>query len=283
MQSVLVVASLVSCQKIEFNEDYDYSGVIADTQFKVSLSNVKSYLAVIGKEGSYEVKSITPLLHQADTILYVVNYANGAGWKIIAADKRLYPVQAEDTVGNFDINTLEPGVFIWLDDLANRVHNHILSGPHDTTGVDYTFWSKLQYLEETKSGQANLPTPREGGYWKLIGLTTTQLPSQQVGPLLPTKWGQGSPWNTCVPFTGIDQKTRCPTGCVAVAGAQMLYYLNRNINKPRNTWAQGSCWGWSENDGNYLTTSYNYGFSFGNWSSETWSHMPMRWFLGSET
>ncbi|OJU51256.1 MAG: hypothetical protein BGN96_08085 [Bacteroidales bacterium 45-6] len=94
------------------------------------------------------------------------------------------------------------------------------------------------------------------------------------GPLLQTKWGQGEPWNTCVPYA-YDNTQRCPTGCVAVAGSQMLYYLHYKLGMPETSWETGSCTGSS---GEVI---HNYHFSFGRRTSATWDTMATRFYQSS--
>ena len=52
--------------------------------------------------------------------------------------------------------------------------------------------------------------------------------------LIPTKWGQSSPWNSKAPYTSPSMTTQCPTGCVMVAAAQLLRFLYYKIGFPKN-------------------------------------------------
>lgn len=103
----------------------------------------------------------------------------------------------------------------------------------------------------------------------LINVTSQILPSYQVGPLIQTKWGQGEPFNTCVPFGELYNGvySRCVTGCVAVATAQLMYYGHYKSNKPSWMYSQGSCVGYSW-DG-----YKNYLFSFSESSTTVWNVM----------
>ena len=73
-------------------------------------------------------------------------------------------------------------------------------------------------------------------YW--VRLPIDPLFSQDtsgVDHLLQTKWGQGEPWNYKCPIDSIynpNEHITCPTGCVAVAISQILYYLHFNIGWP---------------------------------------------------
>ncbi|HCO66516.1 MAG TPA: hypothetical protein DIT04_01995, partial [Dysgonomonas sp.] len=48
---------------------------------------------------------------------YIINYKDNAGWVIIAADKRVNPIMAYSTEGNFDIDAKElpGGLLEWLE------------------------------------------------------------------------------------------------------------------------------------------------------------------------
>lgn len=139
---------------------------------------------------------------------------------------------------------------------------------------DFTLWKNIDKFQESqarasgKSKVQKIISPDENdGYWELYNVTSTTLPTIQVGPLLPTKWGQSNPWNTCVP-TGKGTTDRCVTGCVAVAGAQTLYFLHYNIGVPVNSFTVGSCFGYSHDK-----YDKNYAFSFSNPTSTSWDNM----------
>jgi hypothetical protein len=117
----------------------------------------------------------------------------------------------------------------------------------------------------------------EEGYWELIGVTTTALTPITRGPYIQTKWAQAAPWNNCVPYNSTSYTTRCPAGCVAIAGAQMAYFLHYALGKPVNAPGYGVCYGYSSSG------SSSYSFSFSNFSSTVWDNMATRsWFSGTD-
>lgn len=70
---------------------------------------------------------------------------------------------------------------------------------------------------------------------KLVSITQIDEYEQRTGPLLKTKWGQDAPWNTNLPCVWSSKHNDYifpPTGCVAVAMAQILYFSHYKWNKP---------------------------------------------------
>lgn len=240
-------------------------------------------IAILDKGDSLrQIENIEPIVYKSDTLLYIANFRNNKGWKIISGDRRTTGILASDESGVFKIKSVNPGVANWLADLTDRILALKEAGKQDTTMGDFSLWShidKLQSTQDEVSGRRKIVSPIDGqGYWELTGITSTALPSTQVGPLLPTKWGQSTPWNNCVP-TGKGTVQRCVTGCVAVAGAQTLYYLHYNIGVPANAFTSGSCWGYSNS-----SNDYNFGFNFSNPTSTAWDNMALdRWDFSRNT
>lgn len=200
--------------------------------------------------------------------MYIINLENDS-WIIISGDKRVEPILAVDESGKEELHlkTMNNGVFTWLDDMAGSIYDLKQNRSSSMTEEYHEFWFAIQ-------PQKILPPdglPSDGGYFSkvLINVETQNLPSHQVGPLIQTKWGQRDPFNTCVPFGELYQGvyTRCPTGCVAVATAQLMYYGHFKSNNPSWMYSQGSCAGYSW-DG-----YKNYAFSFSEPSSTVWNVM----------
>lgn len=79
-----------------------------------------------------------------------------------------------------------------------------------------------------------------------------------VGPLLTTKWAQGSPYNDQCPMIG---NTRCVTGCVATAMAQVL-----NYHKLPRTMHGTKTYGYTLNGTRY-TNSFDFGANTFDWNN----------------
>ena len=134
----------------------------------------------------------------ADTLFYVVNFADSAGFAIIAADPAASPqLLAVAESGSYSPN----GIFEEI--------------PRPTLGTE---------LPETK-----YPLPQPNPYPDLKPVrpitpdtTITYSDWVTVGPYLEVKWGQKAPYNTYCEKVGMEEP--CATGCTATALAQILSY-----------------------------------------------------------
>ena len=132
---------------------------------------------------------------------YVFNIEDNGGFVIIAGDDAVDPVIAYATQGNFDSNDLPDNLRDWLDQTSAQI-----------------------------KAVANAPAPSRAP-------SAAQLPAHRVvqnhmaiEPLIITTWNQGNSGNE----TNTDgvYNIMCPmiggqytcTGCVATAGAQLMYY-----------------------------------------------------------
>ena len=287
---------LGGCTQMDYNEPFASNQPVqngkTDAKFDVGLTAAKAFVEILNKDTSgvlrKEVKKITPIVHKGDTLVYLVNYEENKGWLIVSGDKRTPGILAYSDKGSFETASLNPGQMTWLDDLANQIYvlKHQTNGVADTLAADYRLWNNIEtYVANTSdSGPLHTITPLPEGSWILIDVQSETLSPTQVGPLLQTKWGQGSPWNTCVPTDAPNSTHRCPTGCTAVAGAQMLYYLHYKLGVPAAMYSTGSCIGWSNNVSSNnildaishffsLSNAYEYSFSFSNSDTTTWNQM----------
>lgn len=138
---------------------------------------------------------------------YVFNNKTG-GFVIVAADERISDMligHSED--GFFDYENIPSNMKWWLDEYVRQ--------------IDYL--------------RANVKPKRM--HSKSLKATATEI---KIAPLLGnTKWGQGEPYNRFTPKRGSDN---APTGCVATAMAQIMYYhkwpkvgMGSHTNKNDNT------------------------------------------------
>nr|WP_311144695.1 C10 family peptidase [uncultured Porphyromonas sp.] len=246
-------------------------------RYQVSLRSATYFAQKLQLEDgvSRQIKSIEPVASGQDTLLYFVNYAKDQGWVVLSGDKRTEAILASSTVGSIEKDALG-GSAVWFDDLAGKIYGIKHSNSKASQSGDYAMWCKIDTLTlglrpERKEARA-LP-PKEPGEYDyedvLVDSKVEVVVDKSVGPLIKTKWGQSEPWNSCTPYWQ-DTKKRCPTGCVAVAGAQMLYYFHSLKNKPRVFFSQGSCRGWI---GGRHSASYS--FSFSNPQEDVWDQMAL--------
>lgn len=175
--------------------------------------------------------SIVPFNIDGVTCFYIFNFEKG--FKVVSADTRVQPILAEsDRESLVPSETDNPGVKFWLEDTADRIK--VLKENNPDTGEDYTeLWSAYR-IPANKDG-IQTRSHEVDSVWILVHNTSEEVlyNNANVGPLLSTKWGQGSPWNAKMPMiNGI----KCKTGCVAVATAQVLYYFHYQNNIPKDFW-----------------------------------------------
>lgn len=182
--------------------------LILDNKFA---SNISSYR----RGNRYSIETVT---ENGKTLLHIANLADG-GWAIVAGDVREEnQILAYGESGEFDPeNISNPGIAFWYESVKEQMRqieyeatdDSIESNPTDDNGISV---HSISYDEPY--------------LWvrRYLGVTTTR-ETKEVNHLIQTKWGQGRPWNYRI-------HNECPTGCVAVAVSQMLYYLHFNIGLP---------------------------------------------------
>jgi len=153
--------------------------------------------------------------------LYIFNYTGG-GFVVVPSDKRIRPIIAFSSTGHFNISSNMPyGLTSWLDlnqkNMQVLRRNLTLARTKNMT----TLWSQFTGINLSGSNKVidkaapPPPTCQPG---------TT---NYQVGPLLTTTWAQGVPYNQ---YPSMPAGTyyygggKAPTGCVATAIAQVMYY-----------------------------------------------------------
>ena len=177
------------------------------------------------------IVSVEPYDIDGVTCFYIIYFEKG--FKVVSADTRIQPVLAESDRDSINPEkTDNKGVKVWLEDTADRIR--VLKENNMDTGEDYSeLWSA--YRSPEKSEFTTIRRSEVDSVWVLMYETSTDTLyyNANVGPLLSTKWGQGSPWNSKMPTVG---SYRCLTGCVAVATAQVLYFFNRRNMAPTDLW-----------------------------------------------
>lgn len=123
--------------------------------------------------------------------LYLYNLANRPGYLVLPADDRFMPLLGYSDSGNISDKDLPDGLRWWLTQMTDE--------------IEYA----LQADEE----------PR--------GVYTPPSLGPAVGPLLKTEWGQTEPYNM---YTPVINEKQSPTGCVATALSQIMYYHNWPVN-----------------------------------------------------
>ena len=176
----------------------------------------------------------------AEPQYYLYENADGEGWVIIAANDAVTPVLAYSETGHFRTDNMPSNIRHWMG-LYDRFITKI-----EADGVVAS--------EEAKAEWDGLRKPVR----KAKAATV-------VGPLIETKWDQGSPYNNLCPGTGSD---KAYTGCVATAMAQIMNYWEWPVNgtgshsykplDPNSTWGASSKRYTSTLSANFGNTTYDW-------------------------
>lgn len=155
-----------------------------------------------------KIVSVSCVKEDGDTLLSVVNF--DTGWALVTNEENAIVVGFSNT-GDFDPNCItNPGVAAWFEMLKEDIQARKVK--HTPINSQNRLWPQYWWVKE------------------LISETVVSQSVSEVDHLLTTVWGQEAPWNyKCPIYYG---NSRCPTGCVAVAMSQILYYLHGTINKP---------------------------------------------------
>lgn len=250
-----------------------------DTVYFVSSIDIEKYIHFKKLlNPKTKIKSVTPFEVQGVTLFYVVNYDNG--WEIISADKRTQPVLGRSEKGSFSMKNYEETPWAtWAYTLGLDVLTERMYGPEATftNNENLVFWGSLTSpslmmpeFRDSIPPVIHLPVePIEGvtGYYELEFVTYSSPETVSVDHLTTTRWDQGgAEWETrneFVPFRTDVDTLRSPSGCVAVAGAQMAYFLHNKIGKPTHAPSAGYCVG----------TINNFSREFYNLSTQIWDDM----------
>lgn len=211
------------------------------------------------KTAEFRQPEIIPIVDiYKDTLFYAVNFF--PGWKLISSDKRTPFVLAENEQGEFSLCDMDYGAGLWLEcmaqDLKEVKRSPTWTLPDENSSVYFeTFWDSL-LPSDTKSNES---------YYDIYTSYTERVTDREVAHLTSTQWGQHNPYNLLCPYKS-DLSNRAPAGCVAVAGAQILYYLHNKIGLPTDAPTRGYCYG-------SLPYAYYQDFPSQHFSSSAWHDM----------
>lgn len=154
--------------------------------------------AFFAKKGKVLKKSATP--HKAprkaagaadEAYYYVFNSEGNNGFVIVSGDDRTAPVFGYSDTGSFDEKNIPENMRAWLEG----------------------------YVEEIKALDSETPVVSSDA--PLTRMRKAESVKRPIAPLITAKWNQGSPYNdNCPTYNG----SKCVTGCVATAMAQVMYY-----------------------------------------------------------
>jgi hypothetical protein len=162
-------------------------------------------------------------IEMPDTVAYVFNFADSAGFALIAGDTRIEnPILAYVDEGTLGAEVDNPGLAVFLEGTEEYIERSIVEAERLKDSLISDIEAKLGYdavETETESGTKAIfiPIITSVGYgaWE----TTSR-----VSPLLPVEWRQGNPFNQALSKTCSSNGGRAVAGCVAIATAQLMAY-----------------------------------------------------------
>lgn len=260
---------VVSCAK---EQSFEVSSFLSEedralvSRTAVSVSDVRSVLNLETK--SLDIIDgdivIEPYVDQSlDTLLYIVNYGGGGGWKIFSGDKRTPAVLAEGESGCFSLGE-DGAASYWVGCMAQDIKavrcasDSELSFSEDEIRHNLSFWTREPVI--TRDVPFN-PYIDEDGYWEITESRETEV-CEIVDHMTP-RWDQWAPYNQYSPLKSFSLVERAPAGCVAIAGAGVLYYLHSLFGIPE------TMFGFCTISGNIN----NFSRSFSSSSSAVWNGM----------
>ena len=130
--------------------------------------------------------------------LYIFERNSGEGFVIVAGDSRVQPILAYSAENGFAY-PIPPHISSWLSQYSREI-------------------SKVVELDLPAGEQVD-------NEWARLAGETAPEPQylRNIGPLVPTRWNQSPLYNNLCPYDSVSQ-SRCVTGCVATAMAQVMYY-----------------------------------------------------------
>ncbi len=204
------------------------------------------------------LSSIKPIYWDSIPCLYVLQYSKG--FEIIATDKRSPIPLAYNHEGLFDemndptgfgghISLLSSDIWLSLNGLL----------PPGTQEEEKNIQNSLDFWKIVNSDNTLINKHRNNsfgshqddreripnGFWEMVVAESEEEVYDSIPHLTWTRWHQHNIYNFFCPddINDNDSIVKCPAGCVAIAGAQMLYFLHSKDGVPTTSPRAGICIG----------------------------------------
>lgn len=138
-------------------------------------------------------ENLTMVYETTDGAGFYVFNISGGGWVITSNDDEAKKVLAYSEQGAFDMRFAPEAMKRWLNKYRKEIESVVKNG----------------HKGNMSKSRKNLNRKKSEGQYS------------DIEPLIKTQWNQNEPYNLLCPL--IDGK-RTPTGCVATAMAQLMYY-----------------------------------------------------------
>lgn len=235
----------------------------------VTLTNGSSIAPMTVSAPSYEIECLTNEAN--DTLLYV--YKNqGGGWTIYSSDTRVPAIVAQSDEGSFAELMQIDGARLWIEAMVEEMEAIRQS---DDNKLNFTpkeiednkaFWRSISSPDgfvKTEILQGGIQTasvvdPPISGHYELTYSDTYSEEYDTSPRLTKTNWHQHDPFNRYCPLKSNSATERAPAGCVAIAAAQMLYFLHYHFGVPATAPSEAYCYGTTKDHPNYNWAQTNY-------------------------
>ena len=223
---------------------------------------------------------------EQDTLLYICDKGDG-GWTIYSSDTRVPAIVAESSEGNFAKASENEALMAWIETMAQD-----MKAIRNAPDIDLNF--TMQEIESNKNFWKSVSMPDAFAKELVIqdSLVTRGAPGpidlipdyflyghyefcsvehytqvyDSIARLTHTDWDQHSPCNNYCPYKSYSTTQHAPAGCVAIAGAQLLYFLHYKLGVPETAPSDAYC--------NSNVTAYpNYDWAQYNFTSTIWDNM----------
>ena len=248
-----------------------------ENPYFVDMADVDKYvdfriLESLSKGKTLELKSVEPICSDSGEIsMYVIRYDEG--WDVISSDKRSPMVLASSESGEFEYSEVGPHRF-YFDMVSEDLQNFIAyedkqliltKSLSEESNENVEYWDAITASEDFIEPYL---LPRDtleiipSGHWELVGVESERETYDDVDHLIPFEWGQNDPYNAYSPYsTNPIFPIRVLAGCVAVAGAQMLTYLqdlfDMEIEVPSTVYATGNTYSYNVQFNDYGTSLWD--------------------------
>lgn len=210
-------------------------------------------------DGELDIDCITD--GRGDTLLYVCSKRDG-GWTMYSSDTRIPPILAQSDKGSFSDVRKNENAMAWIQTMAEDVKlirslgDDQLKLTEEEIEANRDFWRSVsdpdgfvkdwlkKHSAKTLPHDDFLPT----GHYQFIGSSSTTEVYDSIARLTQTNWHQDEPFNIYCPLKTYSTFMRVPAGCVAISGAQMLYFLHYKFGVPANAPSQAYCYSHAGDD-----------------------------------
>ncbi len=238
--------------------------------YNLSDSDVQAYihyLSVYDDTRDNAVIDVSPVLKNDRIVYYIINMEHG--WRLLSADKRGPVILASDADGLFSLDKSNDEELSWLESIAGAIeyrwdepddyYSKIDENAKQSEALCVNFWKAItvdvDFLRECGLFQTKAHDPYPY-ILELHRVYETIDEYETVDHLISSAWKQNVPFNNYCPLVTDNGSLRCPAGCVAIAAAQVLRYLNSFMGVPVNSPASGSCVGSIQSGYTQSFTSY---------------------------